>query len=74
MTTTEEILESIQALVARNSELIDTLKEAMDAGDEATAEVAISELELNNNALVDGVSRLTPMDPVSDEPNATQPI
>jgi predicted transcriptional regulator len=74
MTTTEEILESIQALVARNSELIDTLKEAMDAGDEATAEVAISELELNNNALVDGVSRLTPEPSVPDEPNATQPI
>ena len=72
---TPEILESMQALVARNDELIDTLKEALDTDDTAAAEVAVSELELNNNALREGVSRLTPDDAsVPDQPNAdTQP-
>jgi predicted transcriptional regulator len=69
---TQQLIESMRTLVARNDELIDTLKEAVDVDDQAAIEVAVSELEQNNAALVEAVSRLTP-DLAPDKPNETQP-
>jgi hypothetical protein len=73
--TTQQLINSLRQLMIRNDELLDTLKEAFDIDDQATAEVALSELELNSAAVAEAVSRLAPVDAaVPDKPNAeTQP-